>query len=1093
MATTDRRGVSVDATDSPIAGDPNPGLAIKVPVRVTTTANIALSGLQTVDSVALAEGDRVLVINQTDPTTNGIYNASAGNWTRTLDANSNDQWTNGTLVLVLAGFNNGGRGFRLTSANPIILGTSNLTFTDAGFPNPDRAIKAPVRVTTTANIALSGLQTVDSVALAEGDRVLVINQTDPTTNGIYNASAGNWTRTLDANSNDQWTNGTLVLVLAGFNNGGRGFRLTSANPIILGTSNLTFTDAGIGVIAYFDAVVQLSGRFIAPIINMLRFGGYYAAGDGGAHDRIRGLVSDPDAKQSADGSYWKVADPIVAIRATGAKCDSSDGSDGTDNTAAINAALAYGRPCYAQGDAPHGYRFDSTLILSTPDQLFYGDGRTRTRLLTSTLMAVGCINFTSGEAGPHLRDIDIRLKQPDTAVRANLTAYNPVIYARSTPRFVIERVRVSGGIDLLDMKGNSGGAIIVDLEDGCLGIGVDIDGSLDTIYGERIRSWTYDLTLNQSQIYYATGKVGIRAGRVDGLSLVNCFNIGNLGLHMFTSAPSSYSVGGPPEVENTLGAYDSFGAVLQEGGSYQQVGGYITGAAGTLFGHIIAGDNAAAVYTNTLINYGASSDSPFLLENCAGPSLSLDGLTIQNMGVGSLISINPNVSAAKIDLLNSSINLQSTDTAVITASTPASGKNTFNISNNFINNTTNASFTNPIFGFAAGNLVTAIGNRANPIGSGAGTFISISADDYHRIDPSNIAPGWSNSFPVNPTLGLYPTVAVLTMVNGGQIAGFRNLLINPYGRLNQRAAASNANNTYGHDRWLALTQTGTIAVSTVSDAENGTPRMWRLTQSQASAQRMGYAQWIEGLNCKHLRGKQVTLAGRINFSVNAAVRYAICEWTGTEDTPGAARDIVNSWTNATFTAGQFFKSTTFNVLAVGSITPAAATLTDLPAITATVGNSANNLVVFIWTEGVAAQNATLDGATQLEVGANASQREHRHLSLEEQLCKRYCRSYGNGTAFEHFWSGYASAATTAYGVIRWNPSMRIVPTAAYSNQTDFGFGGNGFFASTAIATATASVDHLQAVVTSAGMTAGSGGDIMANNVTTAKIIIDAEI
>ena len=41
------------------------------------------------------------------------------------------------------------------------------------------AVKAPCRVATTANITLSGTQTVDGVALAVRDRVLVKNQTNP--------------------------------------------------------------------------------------------------------------------------------------------------------------------------------------------------------------------------------------------------------------------------------------------------------------------------------------------------------------------------------------------------------------------------------------------------------------------------------------------------------------------------------------------------------------------------------------------------------------------------------------------------------------------------------------------------------------------------------------------------------------------------------------------------------------------------------------------------------------------------------------------------------------------------------------------------
>lgn len=48
-------------------------LASKAPVRAATTANITLSGAQTIDAVAVVADDRVLVKNQTDGTENGIY------------------------------------------------------------------------------------------------------------------------------------------------------------------------------------------------------------------------------------------------------------------------------------------------------------------------------------------------------------------------------------------------------------------------------------------------------------------------------------------------------------------------------------------------------------------------------------------------------------------------------------------------------------------------------------------------------------------------------------------------------------------------------------------------------------------------------------------------------------------------------------------------------------------------------------------------------------------------------------------------------------------------------------------------------------
>lgn len=109
------------------------GLAFKAPCIVGTTANITLSGLQTIDGVVLIENQRVLVFNQTDQTENGIYQASSGAWTRPNDANSNTSFIAGTQVMVTRGALNGFQTFSVTCLDdPIEIGTSELTFAGTG-------------------------------------------------------------------------------------------------------------------------------------------------------------------------------------------------------------------------------------------------------------------------------------------------------------------------------------------------------------------------------------------------------------------------------------------------------------------------------------------------------------------------------------------------------------------------------------------------------------------------------------------------------------------------------------------------------------------------------------------------------------------------------------------------------------------------------------------------------------------------------------------------------------------------------------------------------------------------------------------------
>ncbi|WP_409295393.1 phage tail protein [Pseudomonas sp. KCJK8670] len=103
-------------------------LDAKQSVLVATTANIALSGLQTVDGFALTAGARVLVKNQTAAKDNGIYTAATGAWTRSADADLSAEVPPGMMVAVEKGTANGDSLWQLVTDAPITLGTTALTF-----------------------------------------------------------------------------------------------------------------------------------------------------------------------------------------------------------------------------------------------------------------------------------------------------------------------------------------------------------------------------------------------------------------------------------------------------------------------------------------------------------------------------------------------------------------------------------------------------------------------------------------------------------------------------------------------------------------------------------------------------------------------------------------------------------------------------------------------------------------------------------------------------------------------------------------------------------------------------------------------------
>lgn len=104
------------------------GLDVKGSVKAATTANITLSGAQTIDGVSLVAGDRCLVKNQTTASANGIYVVAAGSWSRSADM---DVWTEvpGAFTFVEQGSTLADTGWVCTSDGGGTIGSTTVTFT----------------------------------------------------------------------------------------------------------------------------------------------------------------------------------------------------------------------------------------------------------------------------------------------------------------------------------------------------------------------------------------------------------------------------------------------------------------------------------------------------------------------------------------------------------------------------------------------------------------------------------------------------------------------------------------------------------------------------------------------------------------------------------------------------------------------------------------------------------------------------------------------------------------------------------------------------------------------------------------------------
>lgn len=119
---------SIDRLGNPLRDDPFRGN-----VRVVATSNITLSGLQTIDGVLLESGDRVLVQGQTTASENGIYVAKSGQWSRSRDLSTSDDFKGPIYVAVEEGSTLRNAFYSFSPSGPIEVGTDEITFIE-GLP-----------------------------------------------------------------------------------------------------------------------------------------------------------------------------------------------------------------------------------------------------------------------------------------------------------------------------------------------------------------------------------------------------------------------------------------------------------------------------------------------------------------------------------------------------------------------------------------------------------------------------------------------------------------------------------------------------------------------------------------------------------------------------------------------------------------------------------------------------------------------------------------------------------------------------------------------------------------------------------------------
>ena len=178
----------------------------KQATRAVTTVNITLVGgaPSQVDGVTLSHNDRVLVTGQTTASQNGIYyvvtlgSGSNGTWSRSTDSNQTGELLAGTIIMVTEGIVYADTQWKLITDNPIVIGTTALTFTQNYMANSISGGTSNVVVNSNANVTISSAGTAN---------VLTISST-----GAYVSGSLTVTANIDAGNN--WINNVTDPVAA---------------------------------------------------------------------------------------------------------------------------------------------------------------------------------------------------------------------------------------------------------------------------------------------------------------------------------------------------------------------------------------------------------------------------------------------------------------------------------------------------------------------------------------------------------------------------------------------------------------------------------------------------------------------------------------------------------------------------------------------------------------------------------------------------------------------------------------------------------------------------------------------------------------
>lgn len=309
---------------------------------------------------------------------------------------------------------------------------------------------------------------------------------------------------------------------------------------------------------------------------------------------------------------------------------------------------------------------------------------------------------------------------------------------------------------------------------------------------------------------------------------------------------------------------------------------------------------------------------------------------------------------------------------------------------------------------------------------------------------------------------------VFTGLNGGQLAGMRNRMINGDCRIAQRGSIAVVNNAYtygGCDRIAVAptgftTATGNIQQYTGQATKSSFAQGIALTSTGAGA--LAFQSRLEALNTRDLNSTQITISAWVfqntGGSLNANIQ--LVKPSTTVDTFSAQTSLGTS-ANTSIPTGVLTKLSYTYTLGAAEASLGLAPTVNFPSVGAV---TAKDFLVGDW---------------QFEIGSVATTFEQHDIGYELHLCQRYYETPGKAVTSEivclqgTYGAGVNISTQLAFAVTkRANPSISFIGTwsvASVGQPYSSGSGPNGVCI-TALSTAANGQSTFSSIANSAYLT-----------------------